>query len=129
MKKIRADMFADAHKKNEQAKKFFDTIKKEEESKKLSKEWMIELEDKCLQTKAYYCGDVRIIGGNKKEFVFEEKTKDFSNEFDAPYKAKKIRKWAIVGGEYVVSEYDTFLSELYNAINSDFHYNYGTPTE
>lgn len=126
---IKNDMFANAATKASQADHFFKTIKGQEGYKEMSQKWKIDIEEKCLKTKAYQCGLGTIIGNKKKTYDLKNMGRDFSREFNGPFKGKKIKKWAIVYSKYSTQEHKTFMKQLQQTVTTDFQYQCNKPLE
>ncbi|CAI2386355.1 unnamed protein product [Moneuplotes crassus] len=129
-KEIKSQMFADADMKSKQAKSFFKALKQDHEThKELTEKWKISIDETPIDAKAHMCGLSNVYGGKKAKFDLSEMQRDFSREFSAPFKAKKINGWAIIYGKSSMREHDTFMKQLKQTVTTDFEYKCTKPLE
>lgn len=120
---IKDDMFANAAKKAEQAKRFFDTLKRNEKQyKDFTRKWKIKVEEEQLKVKAYMCKQGTVSGNQKQTYNLKDMKRDFSREFNGPHKCKKIESWAILYSKFSSRQFDTLLKQLKQTVTEDFKY-------
>jgi len=119
---IKDEMFANAQTKNKEATRFFNTIKSSEKYESFTRKWKIEIDETPYKTTAHICGVGSIIGGSNKVFDLNNMKRDFSREFNSPYKAKKIKKWIILYSRETQQMFKSFMSGLKKTVTEDYHY-------
>ena len=129
-KAIKNDMFANAETKSSQSKMFFETLKsKASNYKEMTQKWKIDIDEEPTKVKAYQCNFGTITGNAKKTYRLSEMQRDFSREFNGPFKGTKINSWAILYGKFSSREHETFMSSLKQTVTTDFEYKCNKPLE
>ncbi|CAI2385901.1 unnamed protein product [Moneuplotes crassus] len=127
---IKQDLFANAETKSEQAKAFFQTLKSDKEAYQfLAEKWKIDLEETPMETDAFQCSSGTILGGKDVQCDLSKVGKDFSRQFDAPFKARKINSWAVIHGKFSRREKESLIKQLQLTVKSDFEYICTKPLE
>lgn len=127
---IKNDMFANANTKDQQAKFFFETLKSDKKLyNEFTEKWKISIDEKPVKATAYRCSVGKIIGDKKKTFDLAGMKRDFSREFNGPFKGKTIKGWAIIYGQYSAREHQTFMKQLKQTVTTDYEYKCNKPLE
>lgn len=123
-------MFANAETKSSQAQMFFETLKsKASNYKEMTQKWKIDINEEPTKVKAYNCKFGTLVGNAKKTYDLSKMQRDFSREFNGPFKGNKINSWAILYSKFSSREHETFMSSLKQTVTTDFEYKCNKPLE